>query len=559
MCALELSKEKRSRRGQEGIVLVVVLLLVTALILLGTGAIVTSTTDLRIGGNYRDTSRALYAAEGGAEYGYGKLKQQLQSLTPNLSIAAPTLAGYTFDEFTTPLVAQNCQSVAVLTGNFTGLTAAVCYYSIASQARVSGSNASKRVSILVRDELIPIFQFGIFYDDDMEIIPGANMTFSGGRIHSNSDIYFSSDGATLSIDAMVTTAGDLYRGRKDNPSATPGTVQIRDASGNYQALNIDSNSSDWATASQDTWNGRVKTGENGITKLNLPTQTGNPRDLLGTGAGSMYSKAGLRIVNGVATNKSGTTVSLLYRDTSYRNADGTLKIDPGANSTNNVNPISTSSFTDQREGTTITAYNVDLAKLQNSTAAITALSDPPTGSDPNILYVSSTSNSVRLVNGSSLPTGGLTVASSNPIYIQGDYNTASAQPASVIGDAITVLSNSWSDASSSSSNLNDRTASNTTVNAAFMGGNKNSSSGQYSGGVENFIRFLENWTNKTFTYRGSLICLWQSQQATGNWRYGSPVYTAPIRNWSYGISANNLPPGTPRVRNVYKVSWQTTS
>ncbi len=149
------------------------------------------------------------------------------------------------------------------------------------------------------------------------------------------------------------------------------------------------------------------------------------------------------------------------------------------------------------------------------------------------------------------------MASNNPVYIQGDYNDATNSPAAVICDAITILSNDWVDTDSDVTNLDNRKASHTTVNAAIMAGNKNTvvDNNQYSGGVENFPRFLEDWGGTHFTYSGSLICLWESQQATGNWGYGSPVYRAPIRDWSYGIDANSLPPGTPRVRNIARSGW----
>ena len=90
---------------------------------------------------------------------------------------------------------------------------------------------------------------------------------------------------------------------------------------------------------------------------------------------------------------------------------------------------------------------------------------------------SSKQRAIRLSNGSILPSGGLTIASSNPVYVQGDYNTGrtagnepasnvtpdptnapaanpaaptttdyARQPAAVIADAVTVLSNAWNDA-----------------------------------------------------------------------------------------------------------------
>ena len=59
---------------------------------------------------------------------------------------------------------------------------------------------------------------------------------------------------------------------------------------------------------------------------------------------------------------------------------------------------------------------------------------------------------MRLINGGTLPTDGLTVASQNPVYIQGDYNTTSASTrgsAAVFADAVTILSNNWKDINSS--------------------------------------------------------------------------------------------------------------
>ena len=100
---------------------------------------------------------------------------------------------------------------------------------------------------------------------------------------------------------------------------------------------------------------------------------------------------------------------------------------------------------------------------------------------------------------------------------------------------MTVLSNSWSDANAAGSTSRLSAAvslPHTTVNAAIMAGNKDTVGTQYSGGVENFMRFLETWSGKTLTYAGSLTCLWQSQQATGNWPGTGTVYNPPTRNWA---------------------------
>ena len=53
--------------------------------------------------------------------------------------------------------------------------------------------------------------------------------------------------------------------------------------------------------------------------------------------------------------------------------------------------------------------------------------------------------------------------------------------------------------------------------------------------------------------------IYDSQHATGDWRYGSDRYTAPIRNWQYDESFNSLgglPPFTPMaVTAAPIVSW----
>jgi len=135
---------------------------------------------------------------------------------------------------------------------------------------------------------------------------------------------------------------------------------------------------------------------------------------------------------------------------------------------------------DQREGTNVNVTSVNVGTLDTTLNALTGFN--------NVLYIydttsSSTPNAIRLINGGVLPSNGLTVASMNPVYIQGDYNTGTTNnptavpanvsnssdtasptvsgytrvPAAVIGDAVMLLSNSWSDSNSSLS-LSSRNA-----------------------------------------------------------------------------------------------------
>jgi hypothetical protein len=174
-----------------------------------------------------------------------------------------------------------------------------------------------------------------------------------------------------------------------------------------------------------------------------------------------------------------------------------------------------------------------------------------------------------MTNGDTLPAPA-TLVSDNPVYLQGNYNINNKVGSAVIADAITILSNRWGDIDGdgtfdddrnySTQVLNNRNAWSTTMNVALMTGNTDTNPGViYNGGVENVLRFMERWSGDTLTYRGSIIDLWNSVIATGNWIYGSPIYTAPNRNWSFDtdfLDPANLPPGTPNVYTIRVIGWE---
>ena len=155
------------------------------------------------------------------------------------------------------------------------------------------------------------------------------------------------------------------------------------------------------------------------------------------------------------------------------------------------------------------------------------------------------------------------MATPDPLYVRGDFNTKDStgtssgsdtthtKPASLVADAVTILSVNWSDvanANSSVGNLHD--ANSTTVNAAFLVGIVQTTTNSYSGGVENFPRLLENWSGDTLTYNGSMVVLFYSQIATGPLKGTNIYYTPPIRNWAFDnnfMRQIKVPPATPPV------------
>jgi len=189
---------------------------------------------------------------------------------------------------------------------------------------------------------------------------------------------------------------------------------------------------------------------------------------------------------------------------------------------------------------------------------------------------------VRLDNGQ----GGFTVASENPLYVYGNYNSSAADPtwanpnaanpahaaAAVIADAVTMLSNSWSDINSFNSPdvPGGRNATTTYYRVAVAGGKNINfpitglawAAGDYGtdGGLHNFLRLLENWGGQTLNYKGSLVSMYYSTYATGTDKNGgaSVDYSPPTRNYTFDplfAQPQNLPPGTPMFRDIDNLSY----
>ena len=104
-----------------------------------------------------------------------------------------------------------------------GIVRLVQPYEIETRARAGGSTAVAHR--IVNVEWMPLFQFAVFYGDDLEIHAGPNMTLRG-RVHSNGDMYLGG-GSTITFDTnYVRAVGDMYRARK-NGNVGGGNVDIR--------------------------------------------------------------------------------------------------------------------------------------------------------------------------------------------------------------------------------------------------------------------------------------------------------------------------------------------
>lgn len=432
-------------------------------------------------------------------------------------------------------------------------------------ATATTSNQPYAVSSTVEQKFqlaaIPIFQFAVFYNLNMEIDPGQPMSLTG-PVFSNEGIWARGLGT---YDATISAVGAV---------ATNGTDP-------YVSGKSDSNESVF---------------DNGITtnadSLTLPLgTTNNPsatRSLLGLppSGTAPYSVAGqdyfIDEANIIISNSPSGQLSAFYQDP---NATTPITPIPYNAGSNNYTFVTNVTFYDFREGKTVNAVQIDVGLLNfwlSSSSGGLGLNNKmelDNGHYINSVYVynnnsmtSTTLPAVRVDDGATLPADGLTVVTPDPLYVLGDYNAhgtslnngtnvANTAPAALIGDAITVLSQNWDDSTyvpgGAGSSTSARVPAPTTINAATFEGIVPSNGANYSGGVENFLRLLENWTGSIpLTYNGSIVVMFPSQYATNNW--SGSYYGVPKRNWAFDLnflSQNGLPPLTPEVRAIIRQSW----
>ncbi|EEF57406.1 hypothetical protein, partial [Pedosphaera parvula] len=118
----------------------------------------------------------------------------------------------------TSVTNQQPSQYATFAGQFQGLSGYQSIYEIASKAQLaSNPGISSTTTQLVAPESIPLFEFAIFYNLDLEINPSPNMIINGG-VHSNSNLW-SIPTSTLVFSNGVTAAGGIYRtNRPGDPS-----------------------------------------------------------------------------------------------------------------------------------------------------------------------------------------------------------------------------------------------------------------------------------------------------------------------------------------------------
>ena len=570
--------------GDDGTVLLMILMSLFALGLMSMMVAQVATTEINITANITAGEKSFLPADGASQILLRDLIEMSRSLgrfptdTELATIPAPSFNYVTLSQFTAtadgPMVASS-----MATGLYIGLSAEIQPFVILATAESPGPPASS-ATVEIQGEFasIPIFQFGILYEGDLDVHPGPVMQI-GGRVHTNSNL-FVDPSSEVSFASTVTANGGIYNTREYGVTVG-GAVLIADATGTNQAMaGLDSTAPDWSSEAIARWDGRVRSGDIGGDRLDLVIEDpSNPRLVIGAGrssdtaadqAAKIWYDAGLRIVNGRGYDNAGNLVSLVDPQTS----ESALRY---------------SVLYDWREQKHMLIVEVDVDKLGRApgypangviyAGAFEPAADMPawTGGGGGVgpteweTYLppwttNTTEFAFKLRHGAQLDSS-LTVVTENPMYMHGDFNTINKRPAADMADAVTMLSNRWgdidgdgnfdSDLDYSLLDVSSRTAWDTTMNAAFMTGNVDAGI-NYNGGVENLPRLMERWSNVRLTLLGSLAALWESQYADGSFGNGN-VYNAAIRDWYFDtdfLDLNKLPPSAPRIYKISVTAWE---
>jgi hypothetical protein len=302
-------------RREEGIALIVTLMIMMLVSVLMVGFVTAVVADQRASGLDRDQTQAYAAAHAGLEQLTSDLSGLFTSdFSPNstqlnaLTATVPSLTGFTFvapgsstsgsgyritwdpDGSGNPRPEDPVNGSPITAGPYQGFRGIITPYDITVTARSRGG-AEVRMRRTLQTVAIPVFQFGMFSETDLAFHSGEAYTMQG-RVHTNGNLYLAEgSGNTLTITDRITAVGEVVRSHLPNGYATSssytGTVRIpktiaanpasnvyRNLAANEGSLTGDIGSSQnepkWTQLSIGTYVSNIRNGRTGARALNLP-------------------------------------------------------------------------------------------------------------------------------------------------------------------------------------------------------------------------------------------------------------------------------------------------
>jgi len=343
---------------------------------------------------------------------------------------------------------------------------------------------------------IPLQQFAIFYDNDLEIHNGPDMKVMG-PVHSNKTLWLATqDGLQFNDRVSAASAirnyrdfqgkisgstipklnlkdANIERNKESDADTHTGTIKIMDKNGNLVNLNnsgitgttkdsnkntyLDSLDNDRIANAMERVAGKLQDSAMGIKPILPPLPfvdgkqvgaeiliqraTNKPGDHMD----KMEYLADVTIEGNPASidSKTGELNDIQIKDSSGNNIPN-KKVD-GKKVTYIVTP---GQFHDNRQNQIVKTFDVNIAELKQRSAALNSIA-----SGNGLLYISTDPNAggnlnaVRLTNAESMPKQAIrntmTVATDRPMYLEGNVNSGTGNNRATLllaADAITVTS-----------------------------------------------------------------------------------------------------------------------
>ncbi|MGH7646251.1 MAG: hypothetical protein ACREMR_11770 [Gemmatimonadales bacterium] len=587
----------------------IVLLLMSSLAVIAFAGAVTNIRTTNI--DYRN-ARVSYAAEAGADAIMAQLfdaqqdgylsDAELAALTP------PTVPGFTVDSFKASKLGGIVQET-ITDGPFTGLYSLTQRVEIFSSAVDAQRNRSA-VLVSAKAQAIPIFQFAQFFDMDAQLWPGERRDM-WGRVHVNGDLFLHNSNNIYFHD-WVTAVGRVIRKRKTDhvlpePDCCP---KIDDVAGLAVNLDFDSeNTPDPATfraRSAAQFDSRLQTNAHSVPTLRVPLPVGvsqreviRPREAGDTDEeretkfawrADLYVTVDMTnirdkkdVCGGVGGLTDHPNITVVRYDGGAVPAPALMCV---------IFDFKWDTFRDRMEVRWVDALTVPMDLLRGWATATAIkprviyvefklpagpLAGTPADVDPkgdNAANGGRPFPALRLRNAVQLH-GPLTIGTEHPIYIWGDYNTVSKQPAAVFGDILTILTAAWRDTVTNSMPDGSAITHNLSIiqGAVRGGGCYHHDPGPCTapplppGELSGSNRHLEDLKNSVYCGGGSCMYRWRGSQVYLHTpifaRLATPdvslIYKPPTRDWGFDNMLkvpDSLPPATPVVGNVIHTGFR---
>ncbi|MGH9948548.1 MAG: hypothetical protein ACRD6X_15325, partial [Pyrinomonadaceae bacterium] len=220
-----------SQRGSALVIALFILALIGTFVAL---ALTRSSSEAAAVGNEAAEGRAVYAAQGSLEVmtrnfnklfevelnpGPADITTVQTAIVPGLDNRVGGQYNFFQEVIQTDENRPTSEKTINLTqGPFAGLVSIQDNWRLRTTATDPGGTQVQLTRNILNNR-IPIFQFGIFYDDDLEFHPGPRFDF-GGRVHSNGSLFLMGGAAGVNFSSKVTAVQHVFTDTGKNGTYT---------------------------------------------------------------------------------------------------------------------------------------------------------------------------------------------------------------------------------------------------------------------------------------------------------------------------------------------------